>query len=171
MKARRADWPAVAAAQRRGFSLFELGVVLIVVAILGTVFLQRVLFYQEEAERAAVAQVLAQLRAGVLGKVAELHLRGKTGDLSGFSGQNPMLWLARQPPNYLGELNAPETSELQTGNWYFDRAEKTLLYLPAQRGLFVDKTLKPLKFRLKAGASIQTNSPNSGLSLEQVVDN
>ncbi|WP_256077117.1 type II secretion system protein [Massilia sp. YIM B04103] len=171
MKTPRADWQAVAAAQRRGFSLFELSVVLVVIAVLSTVFLQRVLFYQEEAERAAVAQVLAQLRAGVQGKVAELHLRGKGTDLSRFSGQNPMLWLVRQPPNYLGELGAPETSELQTGNWYFDRTERILLYLPAQRGLFVDKTLKPLKFRLIAGVSAQTNSPNSGLSLEQVVDN
>ncbi|MBB3121235.1 type II secretion system protein [Pseudoduganella violacea] len=174
MKTPRADWQAVAAAQRRGFSLFELGVVLVVIAVLGTVFLQRVLFYQEEAERAAVAQVLAQLRITIQSRVAEAHIRGRTGDLSSLAGENPMSWLLRPPGNYEGEREAPQLDELEAGSWYFDRAEKTLLYLPAQYDFFSNEKRHPLKFRLLANtgnAPETTGKPeNKGLSLEQVVD-
>ncbi|AKU21360.1 type II secretion system protein [Massilia sp. NR 4-1] len=178
MKARRADGQAVAAAQR-GFSLFELGVVLAVIAILSAVFLQRVLFYQDEAERVAVAQVLAQLRATLQARSAEWRYKGRERELPAFTLQNPMLWLARPPPNYAGELSEVRSDRLLKGSWYFDPAEKVLVYMPRQGGLFGSGSAAPLRFRIvlqgsavgKEAAPAGVVGGIDGLSLEQVLDN
>lgn len=169
MKTPRADWQAVAAAQRRGFSLFELAVVLVVIAILGTVFLQRVLFYQEEAERVAVAQVLSHTRTSLEARVRSLHLRGKAAEVLALAQENPISWLGRAPPNYLGEVFAPDLRNLEGGNWYFDGSTKILVYLPRQHGWLGDEAARPLLFKVVLRHASQGRQEDQvGVSLVQV---
>ena len=112
----------------RGFSLIELVVSLTLVAVLVGVFLDRALFYREQAEKSAMEQVALDLRASVNLKVAELVLGNRFGDLAALPDLNPMDFLGQVPANYLGVLPGPAGAEVMAGNWYFDKFSKEVVY-------------------------------------------
>jgi general secretion pathway protein G len=112
----------------RGFSLLELVVSLTLVAVLIGVFLDRALYYREQAEKSAMEQVAQDLRASVGLRVAELALENRFKELAALADENPMELLARKPQNYLGVLAGPEAQEVITGNWYFDKTSKEVVY-------------------------------------------
>jgi len=134
---------------QQGFKLFEFGVVVTVFAILVTVLLQRLWFYQDQAEQIAVQQVVANVRAALDYRLAQGKLPGNVVDLTILSQQNPLAWLTEKPANYLGEFYAPRDDEVTSGNWYFDRSNKTLVYLLNKRSSFGSAQLKRLKFKVK----------------------
>lgn len=112
-----------------GFSLFEFGVAVSIFAILATAFLCRVIFYLDQAERVHVEQMVALLRTAMHLKIGNLMVKNQTREILLLEGQNPMDWLGEQPKNYVGEYYAPKATDIATGNWYFDRKEKKLVYL------------------------------------------
>src|SRR5882672_459248 len=106
-------------ARTRGFSLLELVVSLTLVAVLVGVFLDRALYYREQAEKSAMEQVAQDLRSSVNLRVAELALDNRFAELAQLPQQNPMDLLARKPQNYRGVLVGTGEQEVVTGNWYF----------------------------------------------------
>ena len=112
----------------RGFSLLELVVSLTLVAVLVGVFLDRVLFYREQAEKSAMEQVANDLRSSVNLRVAELALDNRFAELAALPAQNPMDLLARKPQNYRGVLDVAGAQEVVMGNWYFDNTSKEVVY-------------------------------------------
>jgi general secretion pathway protein G len=112
----------------RGFSLLELVVSLTLAAVLVGVFLDRALFYREQAEKSAMEQVAQDLRSSVNLRVAELVLDNRFSELAALPAQNPMDLLVRKPENYLGVLEGTGMQELVTGNWYFDKSSKEVVY-------------------------------------------
>jgi general secretion pathway protein G len=115
-----------------GFSLLELVVSLTLAAVLVGVFLDRALYYREQAEKSAMEQVAQDLRSSVNLRVAELVLENRFGELVALPAQNPMDLLVRKPQNYLGVLlgvlNGAEVQEVVAGNWYFDNTSKEVVY-------------------------------------------
>lgn len=119
-----------------GFTLFEIGVAASILAILTTVLAQRLVFYQEQAERVAVDAVVANMRTGLSMAVAGLHINNRGGEVAGLAGQNPIIWLEGMPPNYRGEYYSPGSGEIPPGAWYFDRSTRNLVYLFAKGKTF-----------------------------------
>lgn len=113
----------------KGYSLFELTVVLCVVAVLGAVFLDRVRFYQEQAEQASVEQVVAALQTALTLQFASLMARGREAEAAALAAENPMNWLASRPVSYAGEVYDPKPGTLATGSWVFDRKSRDLIYV------------------------------------------
>jgi general secretion pathway protein G len=113
---------------RRGFSLLELVVALTLVAVLVGVFLDRALYYREQAEKSAMERVAHDLRASVNIRAAELVLESRFRDLPALAAQNPMELLDRKPQNYLGVLGNPGVQEVVTPGWYFDPTSKEVVY-------------------------------------------
>jgi general secretion pathway protein G len=134
---------------QQGFKLFEFAVAVAVFAILLTVLLQRLSFYQDDAEDVAVRHVVANIRTALDIKLAEGRLPGNTVDLTILSEKNPLDLLTKKPANYLGEYSAPADKDVTPGNWYFDRQDKTLVYLLNVRSSFGSTQLKRLKFKVK----------------------
>ncbi len=112
----------------RGFSLLELVLALLLMAVLVGVFLDRALYYRELAEKSAMEQVALDLRSSVNLSVAELVLKNRFTDLPGLAAQNPMDLLASKPRNYLGVLGGGGVQEVVTGNWYFDVTSREVVY-------------------------------------------
>lgn len=75
----------------------------------------------EEAEESAVQAETAALRVELLDRLAHRELYG--GALP--ESRNPLLWVARRPNPYLGEI---DTAPSQGGVWYFDRSREELVY-------------------------------------------
>lgn len=114
--------------RRRGFSLFELVVSLGLISILVGVFLERAVYYQEQAEKAAMEQVAMDIRSSVNLRAAELVLDNRFDQLRGLATGNPMDLLVRKPQNYLGVLPSSAPEGVESGNWYFDNKTKEIVY-------------------------------------------
>lgn len=134
---------------QKGFKLLELAVATAIFAILVTLLLQRLWFYQEQAEQVAFKQVVANVRAALDIQLAQGHLPGHHVDLTMLSQQNPLDWLAEKPANYLGEFNGAPPVKAGGGYWYFDRNANSLIYLLKIRESFGTQQLKPLKFKVE----------------------
>ena len=107
----------------------------------------RMLALQAEAERVAMDTVVGTLRSALGMKVAESLVRHETAKLAVLEGSNPMERLAELPPNYMGEFEAPRPGEIADGNWYFDRADKTLVYVVRNSTHFSGGTANPPRAR------------------------
>lgn len=179
--ARALRWQhAVKRMRRAGFTLIELVVTIIVVAILATVLLDRMLFYRDQAERVAMQQVVGNLRSALHLQLTLLLVRNREQELLQLAQQNPMDWLAEKPGNYLGEIDVSTSENLEKGNWYFDKRDKRLLYLFARetgetgksRGNRVYLKVKLLRTvpanQLAKGGALKSKPEVDGIVLEQL---
>jgi general secretion pathway protein G len=168
--------PIFVTRKQRGAGLLEFGVAVVVIGILITILLQRIWYYQGEAERAAVQMTVANVRAALEIKVSQGKLPGRSVNLTILAEQNPFNLLIDKPVNYVGEYFCPGDGEVPEGNWYFDRSDKTLVYLLNFRNSFGDAQVKRLKFKVKLlrlpySPAKPSGTPASlGVAFEQVND-
>ncbi|MBW3512351.1 type II secretion system protein [Janthinobacterium sp. NKUCC06_STL] len=134
--------------RQRGFTLFELAVVAGVFAILMAVFLNRVSYYQQQAQQVAVAQMLGVLRTSLRVQVLHLYLADRRDQLPALARQNPFDWLVDKPANYLGEFAHPDLEKLQAGNWLYDKKEQKIIYLFSNGNIFPAKGVESVKFKV-----------------------
>src|SRR3989338_8292128 len=99
----------------RGFSLFELLVVIVIVSILMVIAISRLLALQVDAERVVMESTVGALRSGLGIKVAESIVKQKVATLPVYEGSNPMNLLAEVPGNYLGEMEGVDPYFLEKG--------------------------------------------------------
>ncbi|MEH6435568.1 hypothetical protein [Massilia sp. DD77] len=118
---------------------------MLLVALLAGGLLLKLLEVREESERAVAHHVAGALRTALAARVAGME---EGAGLAALAGENPMHWLSRLPPNYLGEYYSPDLSGLRKGSWYFDRTDKSVNYLFG-RDTFSRGTSKLLKFKVE----------------------
>lgn len=111
-----------------GFTSFELLVAIIIISTLVTVLLDRVLYYQEAAEKTNMEQMVGTLRSALQMRVADSLIKGPAGGLQGIADENPMDWLAQRPTHYVGERFGAQADEVAKGSWYFDLKSRQLVY-------------------------------------------
>lgn len=114
----------------RGFSLFELVVVISIIAVLMSIFLGRVLYYQEQAEKTSMMEVAGAIQSSLIMQYGRILTRGKVSDVEWLTKDNPMNWLQKRPLNYAGEFHAPTPLTAEPGNWVFDLDSHDLIYVP-----------------------------------------
>ena len=139
-----------------GFTLFELTVVVMVAGVLIIVFLSRVMFYRNEAERLAFQQTITALRTETSLQTYGRLIANRTGEIAALVGRNPINWLEQKPPNYLGEFYSPNTKKLASGNWFFDRSDGTLVYLLNEGNTFDVNGSELLKFKVSLSQGSKT---------------
>lgn len=156
-----------------GFTLLELMVVACVVAVLATVLLNRVRFYQKMAEKTAVEQTVAVLQSALQLRVASLIVNNRLNEAADLAQQNPMLWLAQKPNNYAGEYFDQLPEGDVSGRWYFDLKERNLVYFVHSAAKGEDAALPQLRFKtnllLAARSFPVAERPVSGKVIEGVV--
>lgn len=117
-----------ATAARAGFSLIELVVVIILIAVLYAVAADRLIVMRAQAERSHVETTLGALRSALGVRVAATLARGSPRDLAALAGTNPVELLAEAPEGYRGEFFGPDPAAFEGGQWYFDRRDGVLVY-------------------------------------------
>lgn len=161
---------------QRGFALFELAVATVVATLLAGALLGRLVAYAGESEVVAAKQLISSMRTALAVRSAQALAKGGRDALLTLAHENPMDWLAKRPENYLGEYYSPPESELSKGNWYFDKARRTLVYLTASPKSFSAETPKFLRFKVellrvpKPVESDGRSKVTEGLVLDEVVD-
>ena len=147
-----------------GASFVEFAVSIALMGIVVGVLLERVLYYQEYAEKAAMESTAENIRTGLRYKVADLILANRASEIPSLADENPMNWLGERPPNYLGELESAPADEAK-GKWHFDKRNRELVYTVNNRrhfspSLYRDFSVRYRVMRISAGA-VTDSSPKS----------
>lgn len=120
----------------RGFSLFELVVVIVVIAILAGFLLVRVLPLIGQAERVAFLNTKQQIQSALLLEAAERVVRGESDTLVSLTGANPMDLLLEPPGNYAGSGSKLSSETMPKRSWYFVEDDNLLVYRPGRQARF-----------------------------------
>jgi general secretion pathway protein G len=132
----------------RGFSLFELIIVIVILSVLLVVAVDRLLRLRFEAERATVQSVIGALRSALYIEFAAAAARNELGRMELAGGSNPVLRLAERPDGYAGEFFGADPALFDPGTWYFDTRDRTLVYLVRFPDAFVSPLSGPPRLRL-----------------------
>jgi len=114
-----------AAGSPRGFTLLELVVCLLVFSALVTVLLERLAYYQELAEKAAMESTARVVKTGLQIRLAQLIITNRQAEAAVLERGDPVQWLEVRPANYGGAWREPA----EPGNWYFDAPRRELVYV------------------------------------------
>lgn len=113
-----------------GYTLLELIVVVIVVAVLAGSLLSRIPYYQELAEKTAMENVSGALQSALVLRFGALKVRGGADrDINALETDNPVDWLQQKPRNYAGEFYDPSPGAVAPGHWMFDLKSRNLIYI------------------------------------------
>jgi type II secretory pathway pseudopilin PulG len=130
-----------------GSSLFELVVALIIISVLAAVLLNRLGYYKEMLEKAAMESTLRNIKTGLQVQLAELIVTNRQAQAGRLENEDPSQWLDEKPPNYGGSYRVPPVS----GTWYFDTATHELVYVVnTGNRLEIDTDTRPIQLRFRA---------------------
>ena len=115
--------------RQAGFTLFELIVVICIVAVTAGILLNRLRFYEEAAEKAALQQTAAAIKSALQMRVAAYMIAGRDNQIENLRNENPVTWLQENPTDYAGEFYADAYARVRPGSWYYDRTRRELIYV------------------------------------------
>lgn len=125
--------PAAAAVRLRqkthGFGLIDLAVAIALLTALLYFLLDRVLYMQEQGEKAEVEETLRSIDYALRLEAASRMARGPDPQRLPLDRENPVKWLQSPPRHYLGEFKNPPIQAV-TPCWYFDSTARQLAYRP-----------------------------------------
>jgi prepilin-type N-terminal cleavage/methylation domain-containing protein len=116
-----------------GFTLIELIVTISLIAVLSDVALNKLFWYQGQAEKVNMEYTASMIKSGLWMSAANLMMAERGGEIPALLKQNPFNLLAEKPANYLGEINSDNANTLKGGNWYFDSSKQQIIYIVGQR--------------------------------------
>lgn len=161
--------PARQAGRQRGSSKFEFALAAALFAAFVGVAAERFAAYRDTIETVASEQLITTLRSALALRMSQLTAAGGRPDIDAIGAENPLGWLSEKPPNYLGELYAPDSQKLAPGNWYFDRRDNTLVYLLNRKKSFPIRAATLLKFKVKsAHLPLSPQNPVQSAVIENV---
>lgn len=112
-----------------GFSLFELVVFIISVAIIYAYAANRFAEFPGQAERANFIAISTQLQTAINLEMSFGVGLGRIQSPTIMEGTNPMDYLLQPPSNYIGAFDVVDTDRLERRVWYFDQSTGELVYL------------------------------------------
>jgi general secretion pathway protein G len=113
----------------RGFTLIELIIVITIIVVLMAFLLDRVFYYQEQAEKTAMEEVAGTIQSALTMQYSQILTRGKPSDVAALAKDNPMNWMQKKPRNYAGEYYDPSPLAVESGSWVFDLRSRDLIYV------------------------------------------
>jgi len=120
----------------RGFTLLEMVIVVCLVAILASMALQKLMWYQGQAEKAAMEYTATMIKSALWLESANMMMTNRADEIVKLVERNPINLLAEKPANYLGEVDVNDISTLAGGNWVYDVRNRQLAYLVGRKTYF-----------------------------------
>jgi len=120
----------------KGFTLLELVIVIAIIVSLMAFFMERFTYYQEQAEKTAMEQVVAAIQSSLTIQYGQILLHGKPSDVAALAHDNPINLLQKAPHNYAGEFYDPTPLSVPPDNWMFDLRTRDLIYVLGESNYF-----------------------------------
>lgn len=154
----------------KGFSLIELIIVIAIISVLFSIILDRVLYYQEMAEKTAMEEVAGSIQSALTMQHGKQYVRGKLNNIGLLATDNPVKWLQKPPRNYSGEFYDPSPRAVAPGNWMFDLKLRELIYVVDRSEHFVPGKdgNKWIRFHVKIQYEQTTRTAEGGSDKELV---
>jgi general secretion pathway protein G len=131
----------------RRLTRLEAAISATLLAVFLAVFLERVLYYLELAERTVVVLTVSNVNSALNVRRAYDMLGGQA---MNDRVRNPFELAGMSPDNFLGEIDSPSLATLERGQWVFDRTRRELIYLPRlHRGLETTDPDGAIRFKLE----------------------
>jgi general secretion pathway protein G len=111
-----------------GLTLIELAISIVIVLALVSVLLERLLYYQEAAEKARVELEIVKLKVALQARIGALIAEHKVVNYAALARENPVQWLDEPMPGYRGEVGPAQAQLMEGGAWYFERDSAQLVY-------------------------------------------
>ena len=148
---------------RRNLTRLEIGIYAAVVAVVLAVFLERVLYYMELAERTVMEVTVGNVNSAINIRRAFGMLARPTANDASAALRNPFELAGMSPANFDGEIDSPSLATIERGHWVYDRTRRELIYLPRlRRGLDTADPDGAIRFKLEPrGSSISLLVPAS----------
>jgi type II secretory pathway pseudopilin PulG len=141
-----------------GFTLFELILVIVLVALFAGGFQRRFVDYQEIAEKTAMEQTAGTIQSALNIQMAAMISRGRVADIPKLAAINPFKLLNERQKNYAGEYY--DAREVVPGNWYYDLKNKEAVYLVSRGAHF--KSDRQGEKRVRFKVTVVYNDPLPG---------
>jgi general secretion pathway protein G len=109
--------------------MVELAVCIALIAVFAGLLLERMLYYQEAAEKAVMELHANNLKLALQVRVGDLIARNEPLDYPQLARENPVGWMDPPPVGYRGEFDGDVSGQLPKGSWYFDRASAEVVYV------------------------------------------
>jgi hypothetical protein len=134
---------------RRSLTRLEAGLYAAVIAIVLALFIERLLYYMELAERVALETTVTRVNSALATRQAYDMALGLPRAADAWSRGNPFTLANTSPMNFLGEEALPNLAALDRGSWVYDSVSNDLIYLPRLRaGLRTSDPDEVLRFRV-----------------------
>jgi len=161
--------------RQRGFTLFELIVIVAIISVLAVVALNYYYKLLVDVERTSMEQDLGGMRSIISMQVAGHFAANNMTGLKKLVGSNPMDMLSEKPKNYLGVISHYKLDAIEKGNWFYDSRSQMLIYLVRNQLYFETSLNSPARARFKlkpvysfAGTGRGKTKYISGLILEEL---
>ncbi len=141
--------PAEILSPQRGFSLFEMVVVVLLIGVLMSMAIDRMLQMQISSERISVQQMLGVLNSAVNLQAAEWVVEQGIDSLSALENTNPMQYLQAPPYNYLGIRDDNAAGRYPAKSWYYDEKQNILVYTVKNTNYFATSLAGTPRIRLR----------------------
>ena len=135
--------------KQRGFTFFELAVVIAIISILGAVALNYYYKLLVDVERTSMEHDLGVMRSAISMQVAGHFVAGNMAGLKKLVNSNPMDLLAEKPNNYLGVIDHYKIEDIEKGSWFFDSKAGILVYTVRNQLYFETDLGEPPRARFK----------------------
>ena len=123
-------------AASKGFTLLELVIVIAIIVTLMGLFMNRFMYYQEQAEKTAMEQVAGAIQSALVMQYGQILTRGKPSDVAALAQDNPINLLQKAPHNYAGEFYDPTPLSVPPASWMFDLKTRDLIYVLGEGNYF-----------------------------------
>jgi type II secretory pathway pseudopilin PulG len=122
--------------KQRGFTLLELVILIAIIVTLMGLFMNRFMYYQEQAEKTAMEQVSGAIQSALVMQYGQILTRGKPSDVAALAQDNPINLLQKAPHNYAGEFYDPTPLSVPPASWMFDLKTRDLIYVLGEGNYF-----------------------------------